>query len=96
MAYIRINTIRSAEPHDELPTRYFQDRHFLKAYESAQMAVSSVLINPVLKTGFNKKKNVNVQRLTVLPQAEAKGSYFPWPPLEAGLPISTFCFLFTS
>jgi len=58
------------------------------------MPVHFVFINSVLKkTVLTKKKNER-WRLTVLPQAEAKGRY-PWPPLEVALSISTFCFLFT-
>jgi len=44
-------------------------------------------------------------KITILPQEQAKESYFVWPPLEAVLPISTFfydlkvvgrvCFSFT-
>jgi hypothetical protein len=56
------------------------------------MAVCFVFINSVLKqTVLTKKKTRERYRLTVLPQAVAKGSY-PWPPLEAALSISTFGF----
>jgi len=33
-------------------------------------------------------------KLAVMPQVEAKGSSFPWPPLKAALPVSNFHFFF--
>ena len=44
---------------------------------------------------YNLRTSLRQKRLLVREYFIGHFVYFPWPPLEAGLSISTFCFLFT-